>query len=136
MSRQPVFIALTALLASAAVACASDDDGSTPAGTGPTTPAPTPIATPIDAVSAVAAPDQAAYRQTITELGTVQETCTYMADFSVADCSERGIYRLDPPPAFEDASCVVGLSGGGVKPEYVLCSKPPAGERTYFVIQQ
>jgi hypothetical protein len=93
------------------------------------------VVTPVDAAPAIAPPDQGAYRQTVAGLGTVQETCQYLPEDSVADCTDRGIYKLEPPPASADASCVVGLSGGGAKPEYVLCSNPSGGESTYFVIQ-
>jgi hypothetical protein len=116
-----------------AVACASDDEGG--ASTATTVVAPTQAATPVDATPAIAPPDQGAYRQTVAGLGTVQETCTYVPEGAYADCTERGIYKLEPPLAKADASCVVGLSGGGVKPEYVLCSNPDGGEPTFFVIQ-
>ena len=135
MPRLVALVALTAPLALVAIACSSDNDGSTATGTGPTAAAPTQSATPIDAIPAVAPPDQGAYRQTVAGLGTVQETCTYVPEGAYADCTERGIYKLEPPPANAEASCVVGLSGGGVKPEYILCSNPTGGESQYFVIQ-
>ena len=135
MSRLLALVALAGPIAFAAVACSSDNEGSTATGTGPTTAAPTLGATPADATSAVAPPDQEAYRQTVAGLGTVQETCTYLSEGALADCTERGIYKLDPPLANADASCVVGLSGGGIKPEYVLCSNPSGGGPTFFVIQ-
>jgi len=133
MLRLFALAALTAPFVFIAVACASDDGGG--AGTSPTGAAPTQQATPVDATRAVAPSDQQAYKASLAGLRTVQETCNYVADGALADCSERGVYSLEPPPAIEDASCVVGLSGGGVKPEYVLCTKPPGGEATYFVIQ-
>jgi hypothetical protein len=135
MSRLLALVVLAGPIAFAAVACSSDNEGSTSTGTGPTAASPTLGATPVDAAPAVAPPDQEAYRQTVAGLGTVQETCTYLSEGALADCSERGIYKLEPPPANADVSCVVGLSGGGIKPEYVLCSNPSGGEPTFFVIQ-
>jgi hypothetical protein len=136
MSRLFVFVALTLALAIATVACAGDDDTSTSTGGSPNAAGggDDVSQTPIDATPAVAAPDQEAYRATIAGLRTVQETCTFLPEALVADCTERGIYRLDPPPTDPDASCVVGLSGG-TKPEYILCSSQGGAERKFFVIQ-
>lgn len=136
MSRLLLPFALTVTLAFAGFACAGNDEGGPQTATGQngadvTRGDATGGATPIDATPAVAAPDQEAYRMTVAGLGTVQETCTYMVEISAADCTERGIYKLEPPPADASASCVVGLSGGS-KPEYILCSSP--GARTFFVI--
>ena len=133
MLRLPALVTLSAPLVFVAVACASDDGGGAGTGTSPTAPAQP--ATPVVATSAVAPPDQEAYRLSVAELGTVRETCAYLPNGALADCSERGIYKLEPPLANEDTSCVVALSGGGVKPEYVLCSSPAGGESTFFVIQ-
>jgi hypothetical protein len=135
MPRLPLFVALTTPLALAAVACSSDNVGSTATGTGPTATAPSLVVTPADIGLAVAAPDQEAYLQTVAGLGAVQETCQYLPERSLADCTERGSFKLQPPPANTDSLCVIGLSGGGAKPEYVLCSNPSGGESTYFVIQ-
>jgi len=129
-------IALMAPLAFVALACASDGGGGASTGTSPTEAATTQQATPVDATRAVAPSDQQAYKAIIAGLRTVQETCNYVPDGALADCSERGIYELEPPPANDDdVSCVVGLSGGGVKPEYVLCSNLAGGPLTFFVIQ-
>jgi hypothetical protein len=135
MPRLPLFVALTTPLALAAVACSNDNVGSTATGTGPTATAPSLVVTPADTGLAVLAPDQGAYRQTVAGLGAVQETCQYLPEGSLADCTERGTFKLEPPPVDADTLCVVGLSGGGAKPEYVLCSNPSGGESTYFVIQ-
>jgi hypothetical protein len=138
MSRLIAFVLLTLALAVAGLACAGDNDGDAQTGATPNAADGAPAdgrqaATPIDATPAVAAPDQEAYRATVAGLGTVQETCTYMVEVSAVDCTERGIYKLEPPPADASASCVVGLSGGS-KPEYILCSGPAGGERKFFVI--
>jgi hypothetical protein len=140
MSRLLALVAIALILAFTAIACAGDDEPSAQTGAtanpaGETGAEVTTAATPIDATPAVAAPDQEGYRASIAALGTVQETCTYMADTLVADCTERGIYRLDPPPTDPNASCVVGLSTGGTKPEYILCSSQGGAERKFFVIQ-
>ena len=115
------FVCLTATFALAAIACASDDPGS-------------PLdATAIDATTAAAPADQEAYRLSVIGQGIVQETCAYNVDGALADCGERGVFKVEPPPAYADPSCVVGLSGGS-KPEFVLCSNPAGGGAQFFVI--
>jgi hypothetical protein len=129
MFRPLAFLALTVLLALAAVACAGDE---TTSGTQTTAAGATlPPVSHSPAVPAVAPPDQEAYRQSIRGRGLVQETCTYDADEGVADCEARGRYALNPPPTSPEASCVVGLAGP--TPEYVACSVSGGAAQFYDI---
>ena len=135
MPRPLALPAITALSLLIAVACGSENQASTGASETQesTGAAADQEPTPINATSAVAPPDQEAYRQSIVGQGAVQETCNYMPEETVADCTERGLYKLEPPPN-DDVSCIVGLIGGD-EPEFVLCSSPAGGDLKFFVIE-
>jgi hypothetical protein len=134
MPRLLALPAVSALLLLIAVACGSENQASTGASENQesTAVAADQEPTPIDATPAVAPSDQEAYRQSIIGQGAVQETCNYMPEEAVADCTERGFYKLEPPPN-DDVSCIVGLIGGD-KPEFVLCASP-AGDLKFFAIE-
>jgi hypothetical protein len=110
----------------AVIACAADEKPAVQGGAGGN------IA--IDG-TAVAPADQEAYRQSVIALRPVQETCSFDAAAAVVDCSERGVYKVEPAPANPESACVVGLSGGD-KAEFILCSNPDGSERKFFAIQQ
>jgi hypothetical protein len=124
MQRLLGILVVSALLAFFAVACAGDDGTATSDEQG---------------VRVVAAPDQAAFRASVTGRGIVQETCGYDRERNVADCGERGVFTPEPGPDSEDASCVVGIPGsattGAVDIQYLLCSSPTTGQSTFYAIE-
>ena len=117
-------LAASALLALFTVGCAGDDGTATPGE---------------QTVRVVAAPDQEAFRATVTGRGIVQETCGYERERNVADCGERGFFTPEPAPEGEDASCVVGILGdattGAADPQYLLCSSPSTGQSTFYAFE-
>jgi hypothetical protein len=124
MQRLRGILAVSALLAVVSVACAGDDGTATP---------------DEQTVRVVAAPDQEAFRATVTGRGIVQETCGYERERNVADCGERGLFTPEPAPEGEDASCVVGILGGATAgaadPQYLLCSSPSSGQSRFYAFE-
>jgi len=141
MFRPLLLVAIIALLALAAVACASDDTGPTVTQTSSAgaTASASVRATPVEyaqALRAVAAPDQEAYQLSVAGRVFVQATCLYDADENVVSCDQLGFYYvLEPPLADDEVSCVAGLPAAGGTPEFVLCTGPNVGESKFYVIE-
>jgi hypothetical protein len=115
MDRSLVLLIVVSLLAILTLACAGNNATQTGSQLNAS-----PSERRAAAEKAVAPADQDAYRKSITGRGIVQETCAYDSDGGIADCGDRGLFALEPPPTGLDVSCVVGLSGSS--PVFVLCT--------------
>src|SRR6266540_4011919 len=140
-------LACVLLLAGLFLACGDDDDGDgngdatptrTTAGSRTVTPSPidsdlkTPPPTGVGGTPAPRIEDISSFFAQLPSPPQDERQCSYNPSTRLIDCSDRGIYAPDPPPAGQDIQCFLMTVSGN--PVVVRCEiAEPQGAAYYDV---